>query len=135
MATNAYAIPTTSATRASAVGGWTLTGLTAAFMLMDAVMHVLDPGFVTQAFVQLGYPAALARPLGVVELLCVVAYLVPETAMLGAVLLTGYLGGATAVKVRLEDPWLLFSVALGVLIWGGLWLRDPRVRALLPVRR
>lgn len=135
MATNAYAIPLTGASRASAAGGWTLTGLTAAFLLMDAVMHVLDPAFVTQAFAQLGYPATLARPLGVVELLCVLAYLVPETAVLGAVLLTGYLGGATATKVRLEDPWLLFSVAIGVLIWGGLWLRDARVRALLPVRR
>jgi hypothetical protein len=135
MATNAYAIPTTGANRPTAIGGWTLTGLTAAFMLMDAVMHVLDPAFVTQAFVQLGYPAALARPLGVVELLCVIAYLVPETAVLGAVLLTGYLGGATAVKVRLEDPWFLFAIAIAVLIWGGLWLRDRRVRALLPVRR
>ncbi len=132
MATNAYAIPTT---RVRLVGGWTLTGLCAAFLLLDSVMHVLDPSFVTQAFLQLGYPAGLARPLGLVELVCVLLYLLPDRAVLGAILLTGYLGGATATKVRLEDPWFLFSVGIGVLVWGGLWLREPRVRELSRIGR
>jgi len=74
------------------------------------------------------------RPIGIAELLCVLTYVFPRTAVLGAVLLTGYLGGATATKVRLGDPSFLFPVFIAVLVWGGLYLRDGRLRALLPFR-
>jgi hypothetical protein len=73
--------------------------------------------------------------LGLTLLLCVALYLVPRTSVLGAILITGYLGGATATQVRVEDPWFLFPVGLGVLVWLGLFLRDARLRALIPLRR
>jgi hypothetical protein len=71
---------------------------------------------------------------GIVELVCVVVYVIPRTSVLGAILLTGYLGGATATQVRLEDPWFFFPIGVGVLVWGGLSLRDDRLRALIPLR-
>ena len=76
----------------------------------------------------------LVVPIGIVLLACIAVYLIPRTSVLGAILLTGYLGGATATQVRLENPWFLFPVGVGVLIWGGLFLRDDRLRALIPVR-
>ncbi|HEX9108038.1 MAG TPA: DoxX family protein, partial [Longimicrobiales bacterium] len=93
---------------------------------------VLNPSFVVEASRGLGYAPAVMRPIGIAELLCVLAYAFPRTAVLGAVLLTGYLGGATASKVRLGDPSFLFPVVIAVLLWGGLYLRDERLRALLP---
>jgi DoxX-like protein len=83
---------------------------------------------------RLGYPVGLVVPIGIVLLACIAVYLIPRTSVLGAILLTGYLGGATATQVRLENPWFLFPVGVGVLIWGGLFLRDDRLRALIPVR-
>ena len=88
------------------------------------------------ATVQLGYPESTIVIIGVILLASTLLYLVPRTAILGAVLLTGYLGGAVASKVRVQAGWfdLLFPVLLGVLLWGGLWLRDRRVRELLPTK-
>ena len=83
---------------------------------------------------RLGYPVGLVVPIGIVLLACIAGYLIPRTSVLGAILLTGDLGGATATQVRLENPWFLFPVGVGVLIWGGLFLRDDRLRALIPVR-
>ena len=103
------------------------------FMLFDCLGHFLKPAPVVQAFAQLGFPLRFSVPLAIVELACVALYVMPRTAILGAILLTGYLGGAIATQLRAGSP--LFSVAfpviLGALIWGGLFLRDERIRALL----
>ena len=119
--------------------GWGMSGLVIAFMLMDLTMKLLALPVVTQASAALGYPpsADFARELGVILLLCTLLYAAPPTAVLGAVLLTGFLGGAVASHLRLGDPLVthvLFGVYLGLLLWGGLWFRDPRVRALMPLR-
>lgn len=116
--------------------GTVLTGLVALFLLMDAVMHLMTPAPVIDAFRRLEFPTALSAPLGAVELLCIAAYVWPRTAVLGAVLLTGYLGGAVAINLRVGDPVFetLFPVIIGVLAWGALYLRDERVRRLLPLR-
>jgi DoxX-like family len=90
---------------------------------------------VVKGFEHLGYPEHLALALGVVEVGCTFVYLIPRTAVLGAILLTGYLGGAIATHARLLELQFLAPLVLGVLVWGGLFLRDPRVRALIPVRK
>ena len=86
------------------------------------------------ATVRLGYPARLLLGIGIAELTCAVLFAIPRTSILGAILLTGYLGGATATQVRLEDPWFFFPIVIGVLVWLGLYLRDERLRTLLPLR-
>ncbi len=116
--------------------GWGLTGVVALFLAMDGAMKLMDLPQVKSATAQLGWPARLDVTLGVIEAACVVLYLVPRTAVLGAVLLTGLLGGAIATHVRVGDPLfshVLFGVYVGLMAWGGLWLRDARVRALLPL--
>ena len=118
-------------------GGRLLTGLPAAFLLLDGVMKLAKPTPVVEATVALGYGEGVIVPLGVVLLACTLLYLVPRTALLGAVLLTAYLGGAVASHVRVGNPLLthtLFPVFLGVLLWGGLWLRDAGLRRLVRVR-
>jgi hypothetical protein len=116
-------------------GGVILSGLPVLFLLFDSVIKLVKTQPVIDAMRQLGYPDATARPLGLVLLACVILYVVPRTAALGAILLTGYLGGAIATHVRVEDPLFshtLFPVYVAALVWGGLYLRDPRVRALAP---
>lgn len=115
--------------------GIVLTVLSALFLLLDAVMHLIQPPPVVEAFNQLGVPPHLAPVLGIVELLCIVVYVVPRTSVLGAILLAGYLGGATAAKVRIEDSSWWFSVLIGVLVWAGVYLRNDRLRALIPLVR
>lgn len=117
--------------------GRVMSGLPALFLLLDGAMKLVKPEPVVEATVKLGFPESVIVPLGVVLLVCTVLYIVPKTAVLGAVLLTGYLGGAVATHVRAgDDPFpVLFPVAVGALIWGGLVLRDTRLRALLPLRR
>lgn len=113
--------------------GRALSGLVVIFLLLDAGIHVTVPQPVVEAMNHLGYPLASARAIGVLELACLVLYLIPATAPIGAVLLTGLLGGAVAAHVRVGDPFFetyLFPVIIGALIWGGLALRDARVRAL-----
>ena len=98
----------------------------------------MKPAPVVEGTVQLGYPESVLLGLGIVLLACTVLYVIPRTAILGAILLTGYLGGAVATHVRVGNPLfthVLFPVYLGVLIWGGLYLRDERLRALIPLRR
>lgn len=113
--------------------GYIMAAVTVLLLLMSGVMKVMNPPFVTEGFVRLGYSENLALGIGIVELLCVVLYVVPQTAELGAILLTGYLGGATASHVRIGEPFHM-AVLLGVVIWGSLYLRDARLRALLPLR-
>ena len=117
--------------------GRVLSGLLILFMLFDSVIKLVKIQPVTDAMTQLGYPDHLARPIGVIELIIVALYVVPRTAVLGAVLLMGVLGGAIASHLRVGDPLVshvLFGVCLGLLAWGGLYLRDPALRAVFPVR-
>ena len=113
--------------------GRVLTTLATLFLLMDAGMKIARAQVVLESFAQLGLPTGVAQPIGFVLLACLVLHLVPRTAALGAVLLTGFLGGAVAIHVRVGSPLLshtLFPVHMGVLVWAGLFLRDTRVRAL-----
>lgn len=114
--------------------GWTLSILPVLMLLMSATMKFLQPPQAMEGFEHLGYPAHLAIPLCVTELTCTVLYLVPQTSVLGAILLTGYLGGATASHVRVEEAFFI-PIVLGVMVWLGLYLRDPRLRALVPLRK
>jgi len=120
--------------------GWILSGLVIAFCLMDGVMKLFHPQFVIDATSEIGWPAdpATLTALGVILLASTALYAFPRTSVLGAILLTGYLGGAVASHMRHADPLFthdLFGVYLGVLVWGGLWFRDARIRALMPLRR
>lgn len=114
-----------------------ISALAVLFLLFDAVIHIMRIGPVDKGFVDLGYAASLAVPLGIIELICVILYVIPRTSVLGAVLLTGYLGGAVATNVRVGAPLfshVLFPVYVGVFLWAGLYLRDNRLRAVFPVR-
>lgn len=104
------------------------------FLLFDSTIHLMNIPPVVQAFARLGVPDSLALAIGVLELVCVILYVIPRTAILGAVLLTAYLGGAVAINLRADYP-LYFPVIVGVLVWTALYLSDERVRALMPVRR
>lgn len=111
-----------------------MSALPLLMLSFSATMKFLKPPAVIEGFAHLGYPERLVLPLAILELTCTVLYLIPRTAVLGAILVTGYLGGAIASHVRLGEPFLM-QTALGVLAWGGLFLRDPRLRALIPLRR
>jgi len=116
--------------------GRALTALAVLFLAFDATLKLLRLAPAIQATSELGYTASVLVPLGLIEAICLVAYLVPQTSILGAVLWTGYLGGAVATQVRVSNPLfshVLFPVYVAALLWGGLWLRDARVRALLPL--
>jgi hypothetical protein len=97
-------------------------------------MKLLKPAAVVEGFMHLGYPESLSLGIGIAELTSVVIYVIPRTSVLGAILLTGYLGGATASHVRIGEPFFM-AIVMGVLVWGGLYLRDDRLRALLPLRK
>jgi hypothetical protein len=114
--------------------GRVLSALAVLFMLWDGVMKVMVLAPVVESNAHLGLPANLAVGIGIVELVCVVVYVIPRTAVLGAVLLTGYLGGATAIHVRIGDPFY-FPIMMGVLLWGGLLFTDDRLRTVFPLRR
>lgn len=120
---------------------WTgriLSGFAVLFLVFDAVVKFTKIAPVVDAFAQLGYPISLAPTIGSLALLCVVLYVIPRTSVLGAILLTGYLGGAVASQLRIGSPLLshvLFPVYVAALIWGGLYLRDEQLSALVPVRR
>jgi hypothetical protein len=119
---------------------WTgriLSGLPAAFMVFDGALKLFKPAPVVKATLQLGYAESVIVGLGIVLLASALLYLIPRTALLGAILLTGYLGGAVATNVRVGGPLfnITFPVFLGALLWGGLWLRDQRLRVLLPLRQ
>jgi xanthine/uracil permease len=103
-------------------------------LLMSGIMKLARVPDVVKGFAHLGYSDSLAVPLGIVELACTVLYVIPQTAVLGAILLTGYLGGATTTHLRINEPFFA-PVVLGVLVWLGLFLRDARLRELIPFRR
>ncbi|MGH9868589.1 MAG: DoxX family protein [Candidatus Polarisedimenticolia bacterium] len=118
------------------LAGRIMSGLPALFLLLDGAMKLMKPEPVIRGTVELGYPESVIVPLGILLLACTVLYLIPRTAVLGAILLTGYLGGAVATHVRVGQwPFeILFPVAFGVLLWGGLVARDDRLGALIPLR-
>jgi hypothetical protein len=115
--------------------GRIVSGFTVLFCLTDGVMKLFKPSFVVEASVhKLGFPESDIVGIGVVLLTCTVLYVIPRTTILGAILLTGYLGGAVASQIRAGTGWFdaMFAATFGVLVWAGLWLRDSRVRTLLP---
>ena len=124
------------ASKARLWAGRITSALPILFLLMDGVMKLLKPTPVVEATVRLGYPESTILGMGIVLLICTVIYIIPRTCILGAILLTGYLGGAVATHVRVgEGPFpVLFPVVFGVLIWLGLYLRDDRLAALVPLR-
>jgi len=118
--------------------GYIISGLAALFLLFDAVMKFVKPDIVVSTTVGLGYLESQIIPIGVILLVCTLLYLIPQTAVLGAILLTGYLGGAVATNFRVQTPLfsnVLFPVYLGFFVWLGLYLRDTRIRKILPFRR
>ena len=120
------------------LSGRILSGLSIAFLLFDAGMKIARVPAAVEGTVQLGYPAEAILGIGLVQLICLALYVAPRTAVVGALLLTGYLGGAVATHVRVGNPLfshILFPTYVAALVWGGLYLRDSRLRALLPVRR
>jgi hypothetical protein len=114
--------------------GRVISALMTLFMLFDAGLKILKVPAAVEGTVRLGYSDGLLLPIGLVALVCVLLYSIPQTAVIGAILLTGYFGGATATQVRVHDPWFIFPVFLGVLAWAGLYFRDGRVRGLIPLR-
>ena len=117
--------------------GRVLSGLAVLFLLFDSAAKLLEIPPAVAGTEQLGYPADIVFTLGAILLSCVIVYVIPRTSVLGAVLLTGYLGGAVASHVRIGSPLfthVLFGVYLGLILWGGLWLRDRSLRGLLPFR-
>jgi DoxX-like family len=120
--------------------GWGLSSLVILFMVFDGGIKLVPLDVAVEATAQLGYPgsATLVRGLGILLLVCTALYAIPRTSLLGAILLTGYLGGTVATHLRVGSPifsHMLFGVYLGIMLWGGLYLRDTRVRNLLPFRR
>ncbi|RYG32818.1 DoxX family protein [bacterium] len=116
--------------------GRVLSGLAVLFLLMDGVMKLAKPAPVVEATLKLGYPEGTIVGMGLVLLACTILYAIPRTAVLGAILLTGYLGGAVATHLRVGDPLfpIVFPIIIGALVWGGLYVQDERLRALVPAR-
>ena len=111
-----------------------ISGLVALFLLMDGAMKLVKPAFVVDETMRLGYPERVIVPIGIVLIVCTILYLIPKTAVLGAILLTAYLGGAVATHVRAGEPVfsVVFAIVFGVLVWLGLYLRNPTLRLLVP---
>jgi hypothetical protein len=128
-------VPSKPASKAAFWGGWVLAIVPAGMMVMSAAMKLVKPPQVSEGMAKFGWPERYLPALAAVELACVILFLIPRTAVLGAILMTGYLGGACATHARLGDPMLANAVVLGVFAWLGLYLRDPRVRELAPLRR
>lgn len=115
--------------------GRVLSAIPILLMVFSAVMKFLKPPAVIEGFAKYGYTESLIATIATLEILSCLVYLIPRTAVLGAILMTGYLGGATATNVRVGDPSYIVTVLLGVFVWAGLFLRDSRLRELLPLRR
>jgi hypothetical protein len=128
---------TASSSKAIVWTGYALSGFAVLFLIFDAVIKVVQAAPAVESTVQLGYPAEYVAVFGLVELACVAAYIFPRTAVLGAILLTGWSGGAMATQVRAGSPTfsIVFPTIIGALVWGGLYLRDARLRELLPFRK
>ena len=115
--------------------GRVMSALPILIVLMGSVMKLMRLPSVREGFVRAGLPESLIVPVGVIELICVVTYLIPSTAVLGAILMTGLLGAACLTSLRIADPTYFLPVILGMLAWGGLFMRDLRLRALIPFRK
>ena len=114
--------------------GRVLTALLVLLVLMGVIFSIVKPDEAKDGFVKYGFPPQTFQPVLITEVVCMLLYLIPQTSVLGAILLTGYLGGATATHVRAGEPWFL-PVIVGVVVWLGLFFRDARVRALVPISR
>jgi hypothetical protein len=114
-----------------------ISGLLALLFVLDGVGHLMKPAPVVEAFARLGYPLSASVGIGLLALICTALYVTPRTSVLGAVLLTGYLGGAVSTHVRAGSPLFetVFPVILGALVWAGVLVRDAQLRRLIPVRR
>jgi hypothetical protein len=118
--------------------GRTLSALAILFLSFDTIVKVLRLPVAIEGTTQLGYPESTVFIIGLIQLVCLVLYVVPQTSVFGAILFTGYLGGAIATHLRIGSPLfthILFPIYVAVLIWGGLYAREPRLRALVPIRR
>jgi hypothetical protein len=127
-------IQTTPASKKKLWAGRIISALPVLLLLFSGVMKLMKPPSVLQGFGGYGYPESMLVVIGLLEIACTVIYAIPRTSILGAILLTGYLGGATATNVRVGNPAFIMTVILGVLAWVGLFLRDDRLRALIPLR-
>jgi DoxX-like family len=128
--------PATSATGASKImywAGWVISVLPALLLIFSAIGKLMKAEPVMAGFPKLGWDAELAVPLGIVELVCAILYLIPGTSVLGAILVTGYMGGAIATHVRIGEQFYAPAI-LGIIVWFGIFLRDARIRALVPWR-
>jgi hypothetical protein len=114
--------------------GYIISALPVLALILSAVMKFMNPPSLAEGFAHLGYDTKLALGLGIVELTCTILYVIPRTSILGAILLTGYLGGAIATHLRVGDS-ILAPIILGVLVWLGIFLRDERLRELIPLRK
>ena len=115
--------------------GRVMSALPVLLVLFGSVVKLMKTASVVEAFVRAGIPERLIIPVGIIELVCVIVYLIPQTAVLGAILMSGLLGGATITNLRISDPTYPMPIVLGMLAWGGLFLRDLRLRDLIPIRR
>lgn len=122
---------TNTPSRAARITGWVMTILPSLMFAFSGVMKFIPSPQLNEGLAHLQIPVSWASRLGLLELACVVIYLVPRTAVIGAILLTGYLGGAMLTHLRVGEP-PVAHVIMGIVLWGGLWLRDPRLRALMP---
>jgi hypothetical protein len=114
--------------------GWILSALPALLLIFSAVMKFIQPEGMDKDVEKMGWPMRYMTALGVVELLCAIIYLIPATSVLGAILVTGYLGGAIATHARIGDPALVSGLIVGIVVWLGIFLREPRLRKLIPLR-
>ncbi len=113
---------------------YVMSTLPVLMLIFSGVMKLIQPAGMMENVAKMQFPVALLLPIGIVELICTVLYIIPRTSVLGAILLTGYLGGAIETHVRLQEGFIL-PLAFGVLLWGGLFLRDARIRDLIPLRK
>jgi DoxX-like protein len=129
------AIQLASPSKAALWTGRVMSALPVLMILFGSVVKLMRLPSVVEAFTRIGMPERLILPVGTIELLCCVIYVIPQTAVLGAILMTGLLGGATITGLRIGDPSYPLPVILGMLAWGGLFMRDPRLRELIPMRK
>lgn len=127
-------MPSPPVSKAAFWTGWVLSALPALLMLFAGTTALIQPPFAVEGMEKMEYPIEVGRPLGVVQVACTLIYLIPQTAVLGAILLTGFLGGAVATHVRVSEPFFM-PIIVAVVFWLGLYLREPRLRALVPWRR
>jgi len=126
-----------SSAKKRSIAGYALTAFVALFLTFDTVLKVLQLAPAVQGTTELGYPASTVLTIGLIEFVCLALYLIPRTSVLGALVLTGYLGGAIATHVRIGSPLpthTLFPIYVALMVWGGLYLRESRLRELLPFR-